>query len=882
MNTLAKLTSGRRLKKTDEVLVESDDDIKLIKAQSFSDLLNIRQSFGGGIFLFNDAKTLGFAAKITPVSLEATSKEHKDEVFKKLYIALNNSIPQEYKDLYLSQTFVRKSEVDIDAVMNKIKSHVSDKCINSEYTENWLEIMRQHLIDISNPAGVFVDYKNNIPWKLSQLDIIVCFYQEIDYTKTKSNLDDNIKHIVAISDSLTQALRQASVQVQTLEKEDYINFIAKFFHNETVHYKSSNLSILEENISRIALNKATISAQKHGWNFKLYDNEYYNTFLTLEDITGDFNLGHLTVESESDGATILDKLPSNCTWSQTLIHTHKDIITKDLDRIASLSIGVSDEVLNNKSHINACKEKMADGSTIIRLAAGIFIQTTNIKDIETQIRNMRSILQVNQLSLLDTSNNPIIKTDFISNLPFNFSHDEDKKFYKKRAVLEYLSEAVKLSPFCGRSQGTGSAGLVNFNRGGELLLFDPLADRMKNAFGLIFGPMGSGKSAYLVYFLMQMLAVYRPRVFIIEKGDSFGLLLEHCKSLGLTTHRVAIQANSKDINLPPFANATKLLAKSTDDDRDLLGEMLITAELMITGGEANEKSRFFKEDKTKLSEAILLAAKNTIKANRKITLTEDVIKALESMSQDKYLVKKAPREVERLRQMSSAMKTFIASNLDKRLFNTAGELFPEVDITQLDVGILGNSGYEDKLAVAFISLMNNINNLVEAKQFEHRPTLILVDEAHLITTNPLLAPYIIKIAKMWRKLGAWLWLATQSLHDYKEESKQMLLVMEWWICLSINKGEVSEVGKFRKLTKEQEILLESASKSSGQYTEGVVLSDKIDVLFRNVPPALSLALAMTEKDEKSQRQKIMQEDNCSELEAVYKVAQKISDNRSKR
>jgi len=46
-------------------------------------------------------------------------------------------------------------------------------------------------------------------------------------------------------------------------------------------------------------------------------------------------------------------------------------------------------------------------------------------------------------------------------------------------------------------------------------------------------------------------------------------------------------------------------------------------------------------------------------------------------------------------------------------------------------------------------------------------------------------------------------------------------------------------------------------------------------LFRNVPPPLSLALAMTEKHEKAARAEIMREQNCSELEAVYAIAERI-------
>jgi len=56
-----------------------------------------------------------------------------------------------------------------------------------------------------------------------------------------------------------------------------------------------------------------------------------------------------------------------------------------------------------------------------------------------------------------------------------------------------------------------------------------------------------------------------------------------------------------------------------------------------------------------------------------------------------------------------------------------------------------------------------------------------------------------------------------------------------------------------------------------------VLSDKLEALFRSVPPPLSLALAMTEKHEKAERAEIMRERGCSELEAAYGVAERIAD-----
>lgn len=49
----------------------------------------------------------------------------------------------------------------------------------------------------------------------------------------------------------------------------------------------------------------------------------------------------------------------------------------------------------------------------------------------------------------------------------------------------------------------------------------------------------------------------------------------------------------------------------------------------------------------------------------------------------------------------------------------------------------------------------------------------------------------------------------------------------------------------------------------------------MELLLRAVPPSLYLALAMTEPEEKAERYQLMQQHGISELDAAFKVAEKI-------
>ncbi len=274
--------------------------------------------------------------------------------------------------------------------------------------------------------------------------------------------------------------------------------------------------------------------------------------------------------------------------------------------------------------------------------------------------------------------------------------------------------------------------------------------------------------------------------------------------------------------------------------------------------------------------AIIAAAETVRDAGRDQVLTEDVAEALRRVAKDESL---DPRRRERAVDMGDALELF-CSGIAGHFFNRPGTRWPDVDVTHLEMGILQREGYEDQLTVAYIALMNHINSVVEARQNDERPTLVITDEGHIITTNPLLAPYVVKITKMWRKYGAWYWIATQNLNDFPDASQRMLNMLEWWMCLVMPKDEVEQITRFRSLSEEQRQMLLSARKEGGKYTEGVILTDAMAALFRNVPPALALALAQTEKDEKADRAEIMRRKGCSEVEAAMIIAERIARQRA--
>ncbi|TWQ31583.1 conjugative transfer ATPase, partial [Xanthomonas vasicola] len=81
-----------------------------------------------------------------------------------------------------------------------------------------------------------------------------------------------------------------------------------------------------------------------------------------------------------------------------------------------------------------------------------------------------------------------------------------------------------------------------------------------------------------------------------------------------------LDADALDEDRPPDAT-------EADEQRDVLGELEITARLMITGGEDKEEARMTRADRSLIRQCILDAAEHCV-ADGRTVLTRDVRNAL--------------------------------------------------------------------------------------------------------------------------------------------------------------------------------------------------------------------------------------------------------------
>ncbi|MEL5658442.1 conjugative transfer ATPase [Serratia ureilytica] len=856
--------------------------------------------------LLDDGVSVGAVFDITPVATEGRTDDRLEQMRDTVEDALQDSFDEHDENPWVVQFFCQ-DENNVDAYLDRLKGYIKPHAQGSQLSESWLKETERHLRGIARPEGLFKDTLiTDQPWRGQQRRTRMVVYRWIG----KGNTDPMppIAMLNQTCERVTGALNGAGVVCVRQNGGQVHDWLLRHFnpspewvdkgvlYRDAAYFDSRDTPEgampVQNDFAETLLFTPPVSDPDQGvWWF---DNQAHCA-IPVEKLRRPPEPGTITGEmkrGEKKINALMDMFPEGTMLCMTIVVQPQDTLENDFNKLSKNAVGENTESGRVRQDVAQVKEYLGNRHKLYRAGITFLLRAGDLTTLNHKRVELTNVLLGAGLQPVRPEFDVAPLNTYLRALPMCFNPETDKKHWYTR--LTWVQHLAGLLPVTGRETGTGNPGLSFFNRGGDILTVDPLNkhDRSQNAHMLYFGPTGAGKSATLCATLTQTMAVHRPRLFVAEAGNSFGLLADYFESQGLTVNKVSIKSGS-GVSLPPFSFAHKLIEElssleldeselrdidADDDDedkRDYLGEMEISARMMITGGDQKEEAELKRADRAMIREALLMAAKSAFDEQRQM-LPSDLQNALYAISNDTANEKRNPQRRAKAAEMAEALGMFTqAGSFEAELFNREGSLWPETDVTLIDLGHLAREGYEAQMALTMVSLTNTINNIAERDQYSERDIVFAVDEAHIVTVNPLLAPYMTKIVKMWRKLGAWLWLATQNLKDFPDIAEKMLNMAEWWVCLTMPPEEVNDIARFKALTEEQKAVLLSASKLSGCYTEGVVLSKKLEALFRAVPPSLYLALGMTEKEEKAERRALMQEFGCSELEAARRVAQKL-------
>jgi conjugative transfer ATPase len=863
------------------------------------------------VFLLEDNKSMGVCFKITSIACDARPQVMLQEISKSISEAIKNSIPCEKDNPWTLQFYIQKS-ADLSETFKKISDYFPAKRKETELTQDFLQNLEEHFDFVSREGGIFQDTQvTNLPFKSGIVVTYAVLYRRLRVTQKNAHLRrSSIEEIIHVARKFSNQLRSTGMQIKRLNGAEFSLWMRKWFNpkmNFNTDYPTENAKPVGFDLAE-QLFYSTPESYAEGWLFDGYPHKV----LTIENMTTTPEIGHVSAERKRNVDdrvfNLLDHLPEESIFAITVVMQAPSEIEFHLKTIFESAVGRHALAEKIKKEVLIAEKSIADGNFLFPVVMNLYLKAENYHDLQEKQSHAEVLLNANGFKVI--TDHELFPIDaYWRYLPMAYDFYFDKNnLHRSRYFL--LTDIAKLLPVYGRSRGTDHPGMIMFNRGGEPWFYDLYADRTKNAHFILMGETGTGKSNLLCYMIMHEIALYNTRFFVCEAGGSFDILAAYCRAKGLSVNHIKIDPKNP-VSLNPFAHGLRVIEQietiqsslrnqhlkeqcdklldeidliedqpgidnnpDANEPRDILGDMVLAALIMITGGEKKEENTIRRSDRMLIIDAIIDAAYFVRDQKRDQMIASDIIAAFERNALKLDPVREA-QKIRRIREMSDSMSYFTKDPVSSRFFNTYGLPWPLVDVTIIDFGLFAGEGYEAHRSIAFAGCASNIISIAEANQTGDRAIRMIIDESHLFLCIPLLAAIQTRISKMGRKLALWLGIATQNMKDFSKGAKRLLAQCEAWICLALPKDEIDQIEEFKELTLEQKALFLSSRKESGKYTEGVLMTPRINTLFRNVPPRLYLAMAATEQSEKFERAKMMAQHGCSEIEAVAMIARRM-------
>ncbi|PSW46875.1 conjugative transfer ATPase [Photobacterium kishitanii] len=888
---------------------------------SFSDLMSVGEYVEETqTFELTDLKSHAVVLNITSIPTEGRSDDELVELRQEVINAFSNTFSKTSVTPFIMQTYMYKEE-SLNTFLREASDFIKPVIRDTEYTQQYLSMMDKHFKGISKPGGIFFDErvtKSNFRGQIKRAKLII--YRNLNNSENSCDAATEINDLAA---NFISQLSSTGIKASRDNGQDFQQWLTHWFNpkplltngdidrlDDITKFPDALRKPLGYSIAdNVVYGQPISDPENRCWYFDGIPHQFIRV-ATLQvqplvgQITGEIGKG---TGKARQSTALIDSLPDGTIWHQTIVFSDSKFVDQKIMGLKGVGKSEAKDAIGAENAISSLIESRDHGANHYMSSMGMFIRAdSNVDPCEymSSLKRNRDLVQqlllTNGLRPMDISADEVQVESYIPHLPMNYSLKDDP--FNVYMGLYYDSDVVNLLPIWGRETGTKNLGMINVNRGGEPQCFDMFGkDKVRSSHCVLIGPQGSGKSATMVAIAEALMAVHRPRLTIIEKGNSFRVLGEHFARYELNVQRIPLGSRRAAAFFCPYLESNLLFDeryKETDewldtpdeddeDDEDSaedegdsakrepMTEMLTATIIMITGGEPAQAKLVTETHKALLQEAIEIAARNSLKLGQQ-TITSDVCNALESVI-DESNVQEVVKD--QMRNYLKALTSWTTGDRG-RLFNRRGKTFnDDSDVTIIDIGQYDAEAKSAELSVIYIALSTHLFNLGEKYQNSGRDTVLLQDETHVFTDKPLLAPYMATAVKLMRKLGLKALYATQNVGDFKNGAEKILKLVEWWILLNPEVTEIEEASNYRILTTAQKEMILSCAKLERAYTEGVIMGNRNvigEMLTRFVPPSEVLARAMTDTSEKTERREIREKYKfSSDIEAAEYMAYQL-------
>lgn len=486
--------------------------------------------------LLDDGVSVGAVYEVTPAATEGRTAERLEQIRDTVEDALQDSFDEYDTHPWVVQFFCQ-DENDVDAYLDHLKGYVKPHAQRTAFTEAWLGEMERHLRGIARPEGLFTDtLVTGQPWRGQQRRTRMVVYRRIG--KNSHDPMPPVAMLNQVCERVVGALGGAGVRCIRMNGLQVHGWLLRLFNPRPEWVDRDTLYCLA---TRAAPQEApegmmpvmTDFAESLWFTPPVSDPEngvwwldgLPHAAVVVEKLRTPPEAGTLTGEKARGEKTVnalMDTFPEGTMLCMTIVVQPQDTLEERFTRLSKNAVGENTESIRARQDVATVKEYLGNRHKLYRAGISFLLRAEDMDSLKRKRVALTTALLGAGLQPVRPEFDVGPLNSWLRALPMCFDPDTDRKQWYTR--LMWVQHLAGLLPVTGRETGTGHPGFSFFNRGGDVLTFDPLnkLDRTQNAHLLLFGPTGAGKSATLCSSLSQIMAVHRPVFLLLKPGTHLG------------------------------------------------------------------------------------------------------------------------------------------------------------------------------------------------------------------------------------------------------------------------------------------------------------------------------------------------------------------------
>lgn len=197
---------------------------------SFTNLLPWREyDAKNKVFLLEDGKGIGAMFNVEQIGVEARSEDYILDIQEKLQSLVSETIPEDHAAPWTLQFFVQ-DELSTRTLVDEIHEYAHPRARDTQYTNHFLDVMRQHMLQVGQPNGLFTDeVVTGGRWQGNKRKVRMCLYRYFP-PKHKSNYLKDVRELQRIRKRLITQMSSVGAKTTVAEGKDLYEWMLRWLN----------------------------------------------------------------------------------------------------------------------------------------------------------------------------------------------------------------------------------------------------------------------------------------------------------------------------------------------------------------------------------------------------------------------------------------------------------------------------------------------------------------------------------------------------------------------------------------------------------------------------------------------------------------------------